>query len=258
MYLDLKKIFKVLFFVFVGIIIGVVSDKIVTRLQAPKQTVTVTGYGEVEATTDQANITVQIKTVASTYEVAKSENKADVEVMKKQLLTLGIPESRITINSYSQPMVEIVRPETVDYIGRRPQETVPTVTTDLNITIDPIKNIDKLFDLVAKNPKVQVTNTYYSLKDRKTWESKAKEEALKDIRTQIESVAKINHLRVGKLRTLIDSENPRPYPMAIKAMSNDQAELTAQQDKSLDNRGPFYSEQTVKITSSYTATYELY
>jgi len=190
--------------------------------------------------------------------------------MKSDLKKLGIPESRITISSYSQPVFNGAEPMD-NLVGSvdskmqiiRPTNSSPTVTTDLNLTIDPIKNIDKIFDLVSKNSNAQVTNTYYSLKDRKSWESKAKVEALKDIRSQVESIAKINHLKVGKLLNLDDGNTPRVYPMDLKVMRGtsdgaDSQSYPVTSEATVPNSNNYYSEQSVKITSSYTATYELY
>ena len=263
MYIDFKKILSVLTLLAVGVTIGVVGVKLLQRYQAPKQTVSVIGAGEIDAATDQATISIQIKSTSTTYEKAQEENKKDVDKLKSELTKLGIPESRITISSYSSPVIGNMSPQVDSTESRaemmpvyRPDTVIPTVTTNLTLTLDPIKNIEKVYDVVSKNTNAQITNSYYSLKNRKIWESKAKEEALKDARSQIESVAKINKLRVGKLLTLEDNNNPRPYPITMKANSkspiNDQAVSSAQE------KNVYYSEQSVKITSSYTATYEVY
>jgi len=268
MFINFKKIFSVLLVLVIGVGIGVGTTKLIQRYQEPKQTVSVVGTGEVDATTDQANITIQIKTVSTTYEKAQLENKTDVDNLKSELTKLGIPESRITVSSYSQPILSGLEPEfnTIEYpelkmMPRPPVNNSPTVTTDLNLVINPIKNIEKIFDLVSKNTNAQITNTYYSLKNRKTYESKAKEEAVKDARVQVESVAKINHLRVGKLVSLEDNNNPRPYMMELKTTDNSSGNDITQSALAIqetDEANTFYSEQSVKITSSYTATYELY
>ncbi|MEK7597721.1 MAG: SIMPL domain-containing protein [Patescibacteria group bacterium] len=265
MYIDFKKIFSVLALLAIGVGIGIAGTKLVQRYQAPKQTVSVVGTGEMDATTDQATITIQIKSTSTTYEKAQEENKKDVDKLKLELTKLGIPESRITQSSFSPPIYMPGRPE-IQFepkIGQMPEiirDNNLTVTTNLTIVLDPIKNVEKVYDVVSKNTSAQITNTYYSLKNRKTWESKAKEEALKDARDQVESIAKINRLRVRKLLTIEDSNNPRPYPITLDAMEGqvtDSAGREATKEETVTNN-VYYSEQTVKITSSYTATYELY
>jgi len=259
MYVDFKKILSVLALLAIGVGIGITGTKLAQRYRAPKQTVSVIGSGEIDATTDQATISIQIKTNSTTYEKAQEENKKDVDKLKSELTKLGIPESRITISSYSQPILRGLESEinTIDkMMPRPPVNSTPTVTTNLTLTLDPIKNVEKVYDVVSKNTNAQITNTYYSLKNRKIWESKAKEEALKDARSQIESAAKINRLRVGKLLTLEDVNSPKPYSLSMMKAINESPGVNDQTVTSQEN--VYYSEQTVKITSSYTATYELY
>jgi len=266
MYIDFKKVFFVVILLLIGAGIGVAGIKLIQRYQAPKQTVSVVGTGEVDAVTDQVTIGVQIKTVSTTYEKAQEENKKDVEKLKSGLTKLGIPESRITTSSFSQPVFRNESPSIDLMMPNYRPNTTPTVTTSISLVLDPIKNVEKVFEIISKNSNAQITNTYYSLKNRKTWESKAKEDALKDARSQVESIAKINRLRVGKLLTIEDPNNPKPYPMAIKAMDS---QSVGAEDQSVSMRNEssspqeeinniYYNEQTVKITSSYTATYELY
>lgn len=267
MYIDFKKILSVLALLILGAVIGITGLKLIQNFQEPKQTVSVVGTGEIDATTDQATITIQLKSISTTYEKAQEENKNDVDKLKSDLVKLGIPESRITISSYSPPVFRILQPETDSKMMiRPPTSTQPTVTTDLTLILDPIKNIEKVYEVVSKNVNAQITNSYFSLKNRKTWESKAKEEALKDTRTQIESIAKINHLKVGKLLSLEDTYNPRPFPLPMEATSGDSSSMMkeaqfdsgAQEALPNEDENIYYNEQSVKITASYTATYELY
>ena len=262
MYIDFKKILSVLAFLILGAVIGITGFKLVENFKAPKQTVSVIGTGEIDATTDQATITIQLKNVSTTYEKAQEENKTDVEKLKSDLVKLGIPESRITISSYSPPVFLNAQPETEFKMMIRPQNTSPTVTTDLTLILDPIKNVEKVYDVVSQNKNSQITSSYYSLKNMKTWETKAREEALKDTRNQVESIAKINRLKVGKLLSIDDTNNPRPFPLPMEATSSEPSVMMkeAQLDSSVQNQSDniYYSEQSVKVTASYTAVYELY
>ncbi len=267
MYIDFKKILSVLALLVIGAVIGITGFKLIQNFKEPKQTVSVVGTGEIDATTDQATITIQLKNISTTYEKAQEENKKDVDKLKSDLVKLGIPESRITINSYSSSVIRNFQPETdLKMMPRPPTNTSPTVTTNLTLILDPIKNIEKIYDEVSKNTNAQIISSYYSLKNQKVWESKAKEEALKDTRSQIESIAKINHLKVGKLLSLDDTNNPRPFPLPMEATTGDSSSMMkeAQFDSGVQEALPnedenvYYNEQSVKITASYTATYELY
>lgn len=270
MYIDFKKVLFVVFLLLIGAGIGIAGIKLIQRYQAPKQTVSVVGSGEVDAVTNQVTISIQIKTDSTTYEKAQNENKKDVEKLKSELTKIGVPESRITTSSYSQPIfrtspsVDLMIAPEGKMMPNRPPDTTPSVTTSLTLVLDPIKDVEKVFEVISKNSNAQITNTYYSLKNRKTWESKAKEDALKDARSQVESIAKINRLKVGKLLSIEDVNNPKPYPMALKAMNGratgEDQSVSVQNESApqVEDNNVYYSEQTVKITSSYTATYELY
>jgi hypothetical protein len=62
MYIDFKKILSVLALLVIGAVIGITGFKLICNFKEPKQTVSVVGTGEIDATTDQATITIQLKT----------------------------------------------------------------------------------------------------------------------------------------------------------------------------------------------------
>lgn len=88
MYINFKKIFSILLILVIGAVIGIGTVETIESFKAPKQTVSVVGTGEVDATTDQATISVQVT------------NKKDGQTLKDSLIKFGIPESRITQSSY--------------------------------------------------------------------------------------------------------------------------------------------------------------
>lgn len=270
MYLNLKKTFLVLFLLSIGAGIGISVNKFIDRYNGPKQTVSVIGTGEIDAAMDQGTIEIQLKTTGDTLEKAQTENKKEVDDMKKSLKSLGIPESRIKVSSYSSP--GYLPTPTFSYIYTnsesrkpmpifRPPNTSPTVTTNIEVILDPIKNIEKVYDTISQNQNAQIINSYYSLKNGKAFESKAKEEALKDARVQVEQIAKINKLRVGKLLSITDSSDPgivepQPNPMMLDSSGTIQESFKAI-DNNIRLSDPI-SERTEKITFSYNVKYELY
>lgn len=240
MYINFKKIFSVLLILAIGAGIGIGTVKTYENFKAPKQKVTVVGTGEVDATTDQATISIQVT------------NKKDALSLKDSLIKFGIPESRITQSSYNIDPVyqnDASAPELLMY--PRPN---PTTNINYTVVLNSIKNIKEVIAIINSNPNTQITDTFYSLNNRKMWESKAKEEAIKDARSQVESVAKINHLRVGKLVSLTDINSPGPMPLSAVFKGEEPTNTGAvEQDQVIK-----YREQTEKITTSYNATYEVY
>lgn len=242
--MDFKRVFRIVALIFIGIVVGIFSTQVYQKIKEPKQTITVVGTGEIDATTDQATISIQVS------------NKTDAQKLKQSLLDLGVPESRITQNSYNPPIYQIQgAPSSEMMIYPRPTAK-PSTTVNFTVVLDSIKNIEKVFEVINTNLNTQITNTYYSLNNQKTWESKAKEAALQDARTQAETAAKINHLKVGRLVSVTEEGSAQPFiaPMLKGAVS----EQANQANDVNGNNSTFYSEQTVKINASYTVQYELY
>ncbi|MCL4364627.1 SIMPL domain-containing protein [Patescibacteria group bacterium] len=246
MYLNPKSVFKTVALIALGIAIGIGLMKLQEQYKAPKQTVTITGNGQVEATTDQATISIQ------------ATNKDAAQKLKSALLSLGIPESRITQTSYNPPVYDSssAGPEVMMY--PRPW---PTAVPSINfvVVIDSLKNIEKVFSTINSVANTQITNTYYSVSNEKTWQNKAKEAALEDARRQVESIAKINNLKVGKLLSVTDNSGPIFRPMLKGTAADQQSTLQkGQANPSTPTDNVYYGEQTVKISASYQAEYELY
>ena len=242
MYFNFGKIFRVILLLLVGAALGIGVLLAYQHFKAPKQTVSVVGTGEVNVVTDQATISIQVT------------NKKDAQTLKDSLIKLGIPESRITQSSYTGPIfqTDTSSPEMV-----LPQP-VPTGTVTINFTVvlDSLKNIEKVYSVINANPNTQITDTSYSLNNMKDWETKAKKAALNDARAQVESVAKINHLTVGKLISITDnSSQPTIEPPTMLKAEGTTNSGTIGQGQS---NGVYYNEQTVTITASYNAEYELY
>ncbi len=265
MYIDFKRVLSVTAILVVGVLLGIAGVLTYQRLKAPKQLITVTGSAEVDAQTDQVNISVQVKNTGTTQEAAQTANKKDVDSLKKTLADLGIPESRITQSTYSQAFYgetdAMMAPP--DFRPYPTTATVPTVVTNLSIVLNSIENIDAVIAAISKSPNAQITSTYYSLNNQKEWEAKAKEEALKDARRQIEQIAKTNKLKVGKLTYLRDlNDGGGVYPMPAYDKGVMESKGTSSSDEPTETgvaeENMFYGEQTVKITASYQARYELY
>ena len=263
---------KLVLLVLLGVLVGVFATLKIQTFQGPKQTVAITGTGQVEATTDQSTITAQVKNTATTQELSQAANKKDVGTLIESLLKLGIPQSRITQSSFIQPYyMNTAQPDSIDsslgvMMKIRPtpiNNNGLTTTTNITVILDPIKDIEKVLAAFSDNPNTQVTNTYYSVKNMKNWETKAKEAALKDARSQVESIAKINGLSVGKLVKISDQNSPDlPSPIEPMMLNNRIQGQGASQpvmDKAttVENNNTYYSEQTVNVSATYYVTYEL-
>ncbi len=262
--MDYKKILCKVILIAVSVSLGIFGTITYQRFTGPKQTVTISGSSEIDAPVDQATIGIQVRNTAATSPLAIEANQKDVESLKNVLLKLGIPESRITQSSYLPPIIRNVQEEdpaieSEIYMYKTRPIIVPdnnlTSTTNLTVILDNLEKIEKVYEAINGNPNTKITSTDYSLKNQKTWETKAKEEALNDARSQVESIAKINRLKVGKLVSITDDSAPQPF-MGQDLMFKGAAEPSA--NETIETSQVNYSEQSVKIYASYTAVYELY
>ncbi len=257
-----------------GILVGVGATLLTQYFKGPKQIVNVTGQGVIEALADQASINIEIQSSSWSQDQAEKDNKQEVQDLKDKLIGLGIPESRITQSSYSTtPLPMTVQPDqtnsplsmmapagqvippsedinrnTVPVIIPPVSTKNPTVVTTLSITLDSIAGIDKIFSVINSSPDAKITSTNYSLKNSSTYETQAREKALQDARNQVESIARINNLHVGKLLFINNNSGPVPVYKEGSVSTNAQPSL---------NSGVTYGEKTIEITASFNAQYEL-
>lgn len=238
------------------------------------QTIKVTGTGVVEVTEAQADEISMSGSIETDTDVTgmsdddiRLENSQAVEKVEQVLISLGIDTSDFQIyQGYSIP-----RPRTI--VSPVPLAPKPTATptpasidasrgveiqaayvynpnalrSSLTITLD--KSTSKLADSISErleslasstefpNTQISVRSKSYIIKEasRKKFENKASEEALKDAKTQIDNISKINNLKVGKTLSIKKIEQKdRPY------YSPD-----------------IYFDKTESISSSYEVEYEM-
>lgn len=236
-----------------GIAIGIGATLGVQYFKGPKQTVNITGQGVIEAPADQATISVTVTNSSWSQDQAEKDNSKDVSILRDKLLALGIPESRITLSTGPQ-IVPMIEGQTI------PAPPIPikspivggsnNASTTMSIILDTISGIDKVYAAIGNSPNAKLTNTNYSLKSTAAYEEQARQKALEDVRKQVESIAKINHLHVGRLVTL-NSFNPGPMVGKAERM------MGAAGSGGTGNN-PTYSEKTIEISASYNAQYELW
>jgi len=254
--MDYKKIIICLV---VGLIIGIGGTLFVQRLLGPKQTVNITGEGNIEVTADQATINITVTNSSWSQTQAEADNKKDTEELKSKLITLGIPESRITTsNNFIQPFTDTslpvpqIIPGSPPLVGDFQKKTGnSSVTTNLIVTLDSIKGIDKVFAAINSVTTAKISNTDYSLKNPSSYQSQVREKAVLDARTQVESIAKINHLHVGKLLSINSGYSNQSIGL-MKGASFDS------NSPSVANTNISYGEKTIPLTATYNVSYELY
>lgn len=247
----LRRIMPSLFIFLMGVALGIGGILSYQSLKGTKQSVSVVGEGTVEAVADQVSISVQVSNTAATAELAMTETKKDVQTLKTKLKQLGVPDTQIEENSYESATPPYpLQAQPMETVMRYPSKE-NTSYTQLTLNLSSIKNSDAVLSAINSVPHAKITNTYYSLKSSKKYDFGAREEALKDARLQVESIARINNLRVGKLISLTDSLRPNPMPL----MRDEQVVSTSSLSSSKTHT---YEDKTIPVTASFRAVYELY
>lgn len=251
--LTIKQYFKPLGLLLAGLIFGIVATLLFQRFSGPKQVVNVSGQGLVEATADKADINVSIQNTSTNQNQAEKDNKKEVQDLKSKLMKLGIPESRITVSNYN------ILPYSQSLAPGQPSPLFEvnsfTATSNLNITLDTLSGIDKIYALVNQSPNAKIGYTNYSLKSTVPYEAKAREKALQDVRNQVETIAKVNKLRVGKLVSISNTFTPVPIYKEAAAVPD---RIQSSEAGTVGTTSISYGEKTIQITASYNAQYELY
>lgn len=256
---DKRPLFLVAFCI-IGILIGTGGTLLFQKIWGPKQTVNITGQGVVEAPTDQALITFTVTNRSWSQDQAQKDNQKEVQKIKSQLLELGIPDSRISVSSDAivpsailplrpVPLPDIQKPE----LQYQPSGTGVvdslTASTSLTVTLDPINRIESVLAVINGNSNAKLVSTSYTLKNSAPFEAEARQKALTDARKQVETIASINKLHVGKLTNISNISGPMPlYKDGTMAPAGQSA------SSSLVS----YGEKTVNISASYNVSYELY
>lgn len=255
---NFKEVRRFLILIIIGVVVGIVSTLFVQYLRGPKQTVNIIGEGNMEVAADQVTLTATVTNSSWSQSQAETDNKKDVQELKDKLISLGIPESRITTSSNSfmpfsdaiPPVPQIYPPLPALSGNGLKINSNQSITTNLNITLDAIKGIDKVFAAINDVSTAKISGTNYSLKNPSPYQSQVREKALEDARKQVESIANINNLHVGKLLSINNGYNPVSLIKGNMQLESGSARSS--------NTNVTYGEKTIPLTATYNVSYELY
>lgn len=204
-----------------------------SQSQKEKQTATVIGTGTVKAPPDEATITFSVRTEASTKEEAQNSNKNQVTSLKNNLMAKGIPQDAMSDYMTTYPPVVSTRitPIPIPVPAKTQTEDSSSfsydydynydyyyssnrnyylVTTTITITLKEglLERAEALAKEISDYSSIKLNpRLTYMLKNPTKYKDKAREEAIKDARNQIESIAKVNKMKVTKLISIKDLES---------------------------------------------------
>jgi len=184
----------------------------------------VSGEGIVNATPDQAELSLAVVTENKDAGQAQAENARKSNQVINALKEKGIPETDIQTQNYnlspkhSQPP----RPEPVD---SRMKEYVPeivgyTATHLIRVKVKNLDTVGELMDLAVENGANQISNVSFSVSDSLAYKKEALKNAVADARAKAEVLA----AALGKTLTGVQSASgswneANPGPIYYKEMA---------------------------------------
>lgn len=174
----------------------------------------VQGTGKVSVAPDVAKVTFGItqngQSLKSVEELVNQKSKTLTDSLKK----LGVDDSDIKTTSYN------VSPQ-YDYTNQTQKVIGYQVSTDYEVTIKDLDNINNIVESATANGANIVGSVNFTLSDKlkKDITQEAREEAVVEAKNKAQGLAKASGISLGKIINVSESEGgiPRPIPVLSKA-----------------------------------------
>ncbi len=199
------------------------------------------GTGEATAVPNTAMISLGVNKEGATVEATQNEVNTIINLITKDLKSLGIGEKDIKTSNYS------VSPQ-YDFSNGRQSPNGYQVNATLSVNLDSIEMANQAIDIATKDGATQVGSIQFILseEDREKAESNARKEAIANAKTKAENLAKDTGIKLGKLVDVQESgSNGGPIPFERTAVALDAAE------KAPTELSPGENKISVTITLSY-------
>lgn len=200
------------------------------RAAADARTVTVSGQAKLTAAPDEFLFMPNYEVKGQEKDVALKELSAKSDEIVKKLKELGVADSKIktSTDGYDSPIYGIDGSGSTDIAPRAPEETTPTYTLRMTVTVNDKALAQKVQDyLVTTTPTGAVSpQVTFSENKRKELESKARDIATKEARAKAEQSAKNLGFSVGPVKSVNDDAGFGVYPGAGREFAVDEAEQT--------------------------------
>jgi uncharacterized protein YggE len=151
-----------------------------------KQTITVTGDGEMKAAPDVAYLNLAVETRAATAKEAQAANAKQFEALKKVLFTTYKMDQKDvqTTGFYVQPQYRYNEKDGTNKI------TGYVATHSVQITTRDLANIGKLFDDLSAAGANRIDGVQFDTEKKEQYEAQALEKAVANAKVKAEALAK--------------------------------------------------------------------
>lgn len=228
------------------------QSKIVGKPENIRDTISVSGRGEVTAIPDVAVVRAGLESTAATVAEAQRKNTTTMNAFMDQVKRLGVEDKdRKTVGYTIAPKYEDRRESmTGRYV--RPVLIGYTVTQSLELKV---RNFEKLGDVVAAVGRYelnQVGEVSFTVDKPDALRQDALEKAILEAKQKAERLARAGGVQLGRMISFFESSEPIPYRMdgpmmAVKGGIGGEASLPV----------PRFEPGQQELEASVTVTYEL-
>ncbi|MDP3974014.1 MAG: SIMPL domain-containing protein [Candidatus Daviesbacteria bacterium] len=219
-------------------LVGPIPFSVTSVTTQKSTTFDVTGEGKVDAQPDIATVTVGIQANGSTVKVAQDQINTTINNISKAIKDLGVDQKDVQTTNYN------INP---NYDFREGQRiTGYSASTNLQIKVRQIDNINSVIDTATTNGANQVSSISFDVDDKIKLQNEAREKAVADAKSKAENAAKIAGFRLGKIINYSENFGGYPIPIPLRSeLAVGQAEVPTTQIE------PGSAEITVNVNLSY-------
>lgn len=232
---------SILLIVFLGVqaLKGVAEYKQIGRAPAERDTITITGEGEVSAAPDVAQIDIGLFTEGSDVPQIQQANAAKVNAIIAAMKGLGIAEADMQTSNYS------ISPR---YQYDEGKQTIIGYTVSQNLSVK-VRDLSRIGSVLAKAGELganQVSGVTFTIDDPSELEQQARIEALAEARRKADQLAAALGVRIVRVVSFSESSGGLPPPIPI-----------ARGLEAADAVAPDIRPGSLDVTSQVSVTFEI-
>lgn len=172
---------------------------------AQQPEIVASGRGEVRLAPTYAAVIVNISTRVSTAVEAASENARKVQAVMTALKASGLAEKDITTAGYNLQQDYDYRPD------RRPEPTGFSANTSIRAEVRRLESLGKVIDAAIAGGATGISGVQYFASDTDEARRSAMGQAVREVKTDAEVLARAAGGRLGRLIALNSAGGNQPY-----------------------------------------------
>ncbi len=144
--------------------------------------ITVTGHGSVDATPDEATITLGVQTIRPTAQEAQDQSAAAMDRIVRQIAALGVPRERLRTAAVN--LVPVRKPG-----ASSAEVTGYEAVMRLVVTLDDLRLVGRVIDTAVAAGANAVYSLSFGLRDSSAYRARALRMAVQDARATAAAIA---------------------------------------------------------------------